>query len=131
MAEELRPPGYGPHDPYKVEKRKALTPKQRAKLFIDRKGICCWCGGKIKVGEPWIDEHWNPLWRNGDNADSNRGVAHTHCAKEKTKQEATARAKGRRVAAKHMGAWQSKGKPMPGTKRSGWKKKLNGQVERR
>jgi 5-methylcytosine-specific restriction endonuclease McrA len=121
-----------PHDPYAVEKRKPLTPKQRMQLFVDRGGVCCECGGKIHVGEKWIDEHINPLSRTGSNNWDNRGIAHEKCARKKTSREATERSKVRSVAAKHFGAGKtSKGRPMAGTKASGWKKKLDGTVVRR
>jgi 5-methylcytosine-specific restriction enzyme A len=47
--------------------RKPLTTKQRVELFRDHKGVCCVCGGKIKVGEKWIDEHIDPLGMTGTN----------------------------------------------------------------
>lgn len=120
------------HDPYRVEKRKPLTDKQRLQLFIEHDGMCCICGGKIKVGEAWIDEHIRPLWLDGTNEiETNRAPAHIKCASKKTHEdEAPQRAKVRRVAQKHFGARRSK-TPMPGSKASGWKKKMNGTVERR
>lgn len=119
------------HDPYKVERRKPLTDKQRLQLFIEHDGTCCLCGGKILVGQRWIDEHIKPLWRDGDNDLANRAPAHVKCASVKTHEiEATERAKSRRVAQKHFGAARSRN-PMPGSKASKWKKKMDGTVERR
>ena len=119
------------HDPYKVEKRKALTDKQRLRLFIDRDGLCCICGGKINaVNERWIDEHIAPLWLDGDNELSNRAPAHEKCARAKTDKEATERAKGRRVAERHFGAKRST-RPMIGSRASGYKKKMDGTVVKR
>lgn len=118
------------NDPYKVAPRKPLTPKQRLKLFLAHDGKCCVCGGKIGVGESWIDEHVNPLWLSGDNGTDNRAPAHVACAKDKTKREAGIRSKVRRVAAKHAGAHRSK-TPMPGSKASKWRKRMDGTVERR
>lgn len=118
------------HDPYRVERRKPLTDKQRLQLLIANDGRCCICGGKIDgVHEMW-DEHVNPLWLNGDNSAENRAPAHVRCARTKTAAEATKRAKGRRVAEKHYGAKRSK-RPMPGSRASGWKRKMDGTVERR
>jgi len=117
------------HDPFAVEKRKPLTPKQRMQLFVDRGGVCCECGGKIHVGERWIDEHIDPLSRTGTNALENRGIAHEKCARKKTSQEATERAKIRSVATKHFGA--KKKSTMPGSRDSKWKRKMDGTVVRR
>jgi 5-methylcytosine-specific restriction protein A len=120
------------HNPYEVEPRKPLTQKQKVEMFVRWNGICCICGTKINgVHESW-DEHINPLWLAGDNKAENRGPAHERCAREKTKKEATQRAKVRKAAARHMGAKKPrKGRPMPGTKASGWKHKLDGTWVRR
>ena len=64
-------------------------------------------------------------------SEPNRAPAHVKCAREKTDREATDRSKGRRVSEKHFGAKKVKSRPMMGTKASGWKKKLNGEVVRR
>jgi len=48
------------NEPVIVPPRRSLTRRQRVKLFDLRGGICGICGLKIKVGEPWIDEHMNP-----------------------------------------------------------------------
>lgn len=119
------------HNPYAVEPRRKLTDKQRLQMFMEHKGICCLCGGKIDgVRESWTDEHIEPLWRNGTNDMANRAPAHMKCARGKSGQENIDRAKGRRVAEKHFGAKVSKN-PMPGSRRSPWKKRIDGTVERR
>lgn len=121
------------HDPYAVEPRKPLSPKQKLQMFVRHNGICCVCGCKINaVKEAW-DEHVNPLWLEGDNAAENRAPAHERCAKEKSGKEAGARAKVRAVAEKHFGAKKGpkKGRPLPGTKASGLRKRMDGTVERR
>ena len=118
------------HNPYAVTSRKPLTAKQRLQLFIAEGGTCCICGGQIDgVREAW-DEHIDPLWLTGDNARANRGVAHERCARVKTSGEATTRAKVRSVAERHFGA-KRPARPMPGSRRSAWKKKVNGEVIRR
>lgn len=110
-----------PHDPYKVEPRKRLTDKQRLELFIRHNGICCVCGHKIDgVREMW-DEHVNPLWLNGDNTAENRAPAHAKCARGKTAEEATTRAKVRSVAEKHFGATRKTGFSKPKGMRYDWK----------
>ncbi len=118
------------HDPYRVEPRKPLTPKQRLKLFLEHEGVCCICHNKIRTNEPWIDEHRQPLWLDGTNDWSNRAPAHMECARQKTAREAKDRAKGRRIAEKHLGAHKSK-RPMPFGRGSRLKKKMNGEVVER
>lgn len=116
-----------PHNPYAVEPRKPLTPKQKLQMFLDAKGVCCICGGKINsVKEAW-DEHEAPLWLNGDNSAPNRAPAHAKCARDKTSKEAAVRAKVRRTAEKHQGAKKSS-KPMPCGRNSKFKKTFGGKV---
>jgi 5-methylcytosine-specific restriction endonuclease McrA len=111
------------------EARVPLSKAKRALLFAEHQGKCCLCGERIE-GAAWIDEHIEPLWRLGTNAWDNRGPAHVECAREKTRLEAKARAKCRRIAARAEGR-KRKSRPIPGSKASCWKKGLNGKVVRR
>lgn len=103
--------------------RKPLTRKQRAELFMRADGRCenPDCGVKL-TAKGWEADHAEELWTGGSNDISNYRVLCKPCHAAKTGKMATQRAKESRVRDKHIGAWQPKGKPMPGTKRSGWKK---------
>lgn len=85
-----------------LHKRKPLTKKERIELFREHKGMCCICGGKIQVGERWIDEHERALALGGSNDWENRGPAHEICAKVKTKNDIAMIAKAKRCEAKHF-----------------------------
>lgn len=114
--------------------RKALTPTQRLKLFEAFQGRCVLCDRKIEAGEPWIDEHLRALGLGGTNAAENRGPAHKACADAKTfgKDGDLARiAKAKRVKMRHLGIRQRKGPPLPGSKDSPWKRKMDGTLVRR
>ena len=127
------------HNPYERMARKPLTPKQKLKMFVENDGVCCVCGGKIDgIREAWdelsleefkalkvIDEHVNPLWRNGTNEPVNRKPAHERCARIKTSEEATQRAKIEEVAERHFGAKRG---TMPGSRGSKFKKLMSGKV---
>lgn len=69
-----------------IEKRKPLTPKQRAQIALDQKGLCgCGCGGKLNhAAEGTIDEHIIPLALGGSNDRGNRMLYRLPCAKGKT-----------------------------------------------
>lgn len=123
----------GRTDAFFVEPRKPLTKLQRAKLFAEHDGICCICKTKIDAPrEKWIDEHVIPLSRGGTNDMDNRGPAHERCATVKTKADKAGLAKDRRLYANHIGAKDKpKGRPMAGTKASGWKKTFNNGWVRR
>lgn len=90
--------------PLSLHNRKPLTAKERIELFRAHDGICCICGGKIQVGEAWIDEHQRALALGGSNDLENRGPAHVKCAKVKTKDDMGMIAKAKRMEAKHFGA---------------------------
>jgi len=114
--------------------RKALTPTQRLKLFESFGGRCVLCDRKIEAGEPWIDEHLRALGLGGTNAAENRGPAHKACADAKTfgKDGDLARiAKAKRVKMRHLGIRLRKGPPIPGSKDSPWKRKMDGTLVRR
>lgn len=118
------------------EKRNKLTKKQIVALFIAQDGKCCLCRFQelqVKGHMPieFIDEHVNPLWRGGGNEMQNRGLACIPCAGDKTSVEATERAKGRHVFERHIGVKKPKGRPMPGSRASGLRKRFDGTVERR
>ncbi len=114
--------------------RKPLTPTQRLKLFEAFQGRCVLCDRKIEVGEPWIDEHLRALGLGGSNVAENRGPAHKACAVAKAhgKDGDLARiAKAKRVKMRHIGVKTRKGPPMPGSKASPWKRRMDGTLERR
>lgn len=116
------------HDPYRVEPRKPLSPAQRLRMFVRHKGICCLCGHKIDgVREAW-DEHISPLWLAGDNSAENRAPAHERCARQKTKKEATERAKSRRIAERHFGARKAKHPTEYTRLKHKWKRTVDGRV---
>lgn len=113
-----------------MTKRKTLTRLARVRIFGD--GKCCLCGINIDAGrgDKWQVEHIKPLWLGGDDDERNMGPAHEACAREKTSAEAPVKAKSDRVRANFLGVPKS-GRPMPGSRASGLKKKMNGTVERR
>lgn len=118
--------------PITLHKRKPLTTNERVKLFRDHGGLCCICGGKIHAPkEKWWDEHELALALGGSNDWENRGPAHVACAKEKTRKDMGAIAQAKRREAKHIGAERKTSRPIPGSKASSLRKRMNGNVERR
>lgn len=124
-----------PHDMFEPAKRKSLSPKKRAQLFLDHAGTCVICGVKIYPdrGQKWHVEHIIPLadyTGTGDpNGLDNLGPAHDHCARGKTSKEANSRGKMRRQGMKHLGVKKERrGPPMPGSRASRYKKKIGGGV---
>lgn len=117
-----------------VIKRKSLTKRQRAELFLEHKGICGLCGKKIDDPIRWRDEHLNSLFGGGDNSWRNRAPVHLACAKVKDKTDAKLRAKIKRLRG-DTGTKRIRkaipSRPMAGTVASGLKKSFSGKVTKR
>ena len=87
-----------------------------------------------KVGEklrPELD-HGTPLILGGQNRESNIQLLCHECHGAKTKLDVKLKAKVARVRTKlSLGIKTAKGRPMPGSKASGLRKRMDGTVERR
>jgi hypothetical protein len=119
---------------FRHEPRERLTDQQRAKLFLDKGGKCHRCRRKLRSGENWTAEHVIALQNGGTNADGNWDVTCDWCLPGKNADDAAIAAKGRAVVVScyvPRRERQKKGRPMPGTKRSGWKRKMSGELVRR
>lgn len=119
---------------FRHEPRQRLSDQQRAKLFLDRGGKCHACGRKLRSGDDWIAEHVTALQVGGGNEWANLAVTCAWCLPKKNATDAAKAAKGRAVAVASIiptSQRQKKGRPIDGSKRSRWKKKMDGTVERR
>jgi streptomycin 6-kinase len=52
------------------------------------------------------------------------------CHGKKTAQDVKHISKAKRLEAKHIGAFRKSGRPLPGSKASGIRKRMNGRIER-
>ena len=87
------------------------------------------CSAPIDIGNFHYD-HIIPYWTCRDSSLSNCQLLCTVCHREKTKRDIQNIAKCKRIADKRIKARQPRGRPMPGTKRSGIRKRMSGRVER-
>lgn len=111
--------------------RRTWTPRRKLAVFETHGGKCHICGQKIDgAREPWELEHLIPVAMGGEDDETNVAPAHVACHSAKTKKDRKQIAKANRVRAKHNGAKQTK-HPLPGSKSSGWKRKISGEVVRR
>lgn len=116
------------------EPRRKLTDQQLAAMFLRHNGKCAKCTRKIRSGELWHADHIIALENGGTNDPSNFQPLCAWCHAIKTKEDHGKAAKSRAVATAHVvptSQRQKKGRPLPGTKRSGWKHKISGDWERR
>ena len=87
---------------------------------------------KIDAGKAWDIDHIAPLALGGTNELKNLQILCKPCHRSKTSQSDIPRiAKTKRLKARHLGARSPSSRPIPGSRRSSWKRKLDGSVVRR
>ena len=112
-------------------KRVRITTKMRADIFSRHNGVCHLCQLKVDAGQDWDVSHEIPLEMGGKDDETNWYVAPRKCQRVHTAQTDMPRiAKTKRMHQRHIGAKQSRN-PLPGGKKSMWKKKIDGTVVRR
>lgn len=117
---------------FRTTPRKRLTDQQKAKRFLELDGRCHGCNRKLRPGDDYIWEHENALLNGGTNDLDNFVLTCSACKPGKDAKDHAQAAKVRRIATKHVTPGRvRKGPPMPGSRDSKWKKRMNGTVERR
>ena len=109
----------------------AIPPRVRLRIFEAHGGRCHISGRLIRAGEPWDCDHIVALVNGGQHRESNLAPALRDKHREKTADDVREKSIVRRKAMKSLGIAPKKGRPMPGSKASGFKKCMNGNVERR
>lgn len=109
--------------------RRSVSTRERTALFQRWNGECHICGGRIGVGEAWDVEHVIPLAQGGEDGGDNLRPAHRKCHSSKTKDDAANTARAKRREAAHIGA-KTTARPMPGSRASGIRIRMNRKVER-
>ena len=113
-------------------RRSVFSTSFRLNLFLKRKGTCTSCSQKIDAGKAWDIDHILPLALGGTNELKNLQIFCKPCHQSKTSQSDIPRiAKTKRLKARHLGARSPSTRPIPGSRRSPWKRKLDGSVVRR
>lgn len=104
------------------------SPTVRLRIFLTHNSICHLCETKIQVGQKWDASHLKSIWDGGENRETNLAPAHRKCHRDHTSKEKTEQADANRKAMKHLGIKPRKSPPMPGSKDSKWKRKMDGTV---
>ena len=114
------------------QRRITFSTSFRLSLFLKKKGICSACSLKIEAGKAWDIDHILPLALGGANEPKNLQILCKPCHQSKTSQSDIPRiAKTKRLKARHLGARSPSNRPIPGSRRSPWKRKMDGSVVRR
>lgn len=110
----------------------AIPPRVKERIARAACDHCVKCDRK--VGEKLRPEfdHVTPLILGGQNRESNIQLLCHECHGAKTKLDVKLKAKVARVHTKlSLGIRANKGRPMPGSRASGLRKRMDGTVERR
>ena len=113
--------------------RNEFTKAIKAAAFLRANGHCQSCGDKLRPGG-WECDHGVACGLNlsGGNRDiGNAVVLCLPCHSVKTRDDIKRIAKAKRIERKRLGLNKRRGRPMPGTKASGWRHRMNGKWERR
>ena len=114
--------------PTAMTKRRRWSATQRVALFLKHDGVCHLCQGKISAGQAWEVSHDIPLELGGADDDENCKPAHFKCHRAHTAAVNVPNiVKAKRRQARDLGAKRSSN-PLPGGKRSKWKRKMDGTV---
>ncbi len=105
--------------------------KVRVRVFEAKGGRCHMCGRKIQTGEAWTCEHVIALINGGLNAEPNLDLTCGWCLPQKNATDVAIKSKSYRVRSKHLGLKKPKGRPIIGSKASGWRRKMDGTLVKR
>lgn len=112
--------------------RRHISRKERAQIFLDAGGVCHLCSGRIDAArEAWEVEHIIPLAQGGDDHGDNLRPAHVKCHRTKSAKDAGDTARAKRLEAKHIGTKAPTRATIPGSKRSPFKRTIDGRTIRR
>ncbi len=101
-----------------------IPPRVKLRIFERYFGKCCGCGLKV-VGRPAYDHHI-ALANGGENRESNIRLLCERCHGDKTKTDVHIKATIQKKKKKRLKLGRSR--PIPGSKGSGYRKKLDGTV---
>ena len=106
----------------------AIPARVRVRVFQRCGGVCHLSGIKIRPGDEWDMDHVRALCNGGENRESNLAPALRDKHREKTASDVAQKSKDARVRARHLGVLPISRNPVPGSKASKWKKKVDGTV---
>lgn len=115
----------GKHDDTRVPDR------VRIRIFERYGGRCYHSGRLIQAGEAWNLDHVIALANGGSHSEDNLAPILIDPHKEKTKADRKIQSRIYKIKKRHLGLKKPRGRPMAGTRLSGWKKRMDGTVVKR
>lgn len=107
-----------------------IPDRVRMRVWVRSGGRCHCCGRLILVGERWEADHVVALINGGEHRESNLRPILVEHHKSKTNDDVATKSYTYRIRKKHLGLRKAK-RPMPGSRASGWKKRMDGTVVKR
>lgn len=106
-----------------------VPPRVKARIVLSQGGICaCGCGVKLgQAGEVIEFDHTIALINGGENREGNLRALRKPCHRAKTTADVAQKSVEARKRAKHLGLKESRS-PLPGGRKSKWKRKVGGGV---
>lgn len=111
-------------------RRRRLTGQDRRAIWEREHGHCMLCGVKLQVGR-FVFEHCRALELGGTDTPDNIRLTCLSCAREKTRDDHRRAAKAKRQKIAGLGLKPPSHRPIPGSRASGWKHRMDGSWERR
>jgi 5-methylcytosine-specific restriction enzyme A len=109
-----------------------IPDRVKLRVFLRHNGKCqCGCGRKIISGQAWQCDHRIALINGGSHRENNLVPLLLECHKNKTKADVAEKSVTYHKRKAHLGIAKSKYPPIMGSKRSGWKRKMDGSWVRR
>lgn len=109
-----------------------VPPRVRLRVLLTFNRVCNKCYRVIRPGVEWTCDHKIALINGGENRERNLQPLCDWCNPLKNKADVAEKSAVYDRAASHAGIKRKpKGRPMPGTKLSGWKHKVSGEWVRR
>lgn len=102
----------------------------RIRIFDRHRGRCHLSGATIMAGQAWDLDHIIALANGGRHRESNLAPVLRDHHREKTKLDRKAQSRIYKARKRHLGLKKPK-RPIMGSRASGWKRKMDGTVERR
>ncbi len=109
----------------------AIPPRVRLRVLERDNNSCAVCHTPIHGGVRWETDHIKAIINGGQNRESNLQTLCKVCHIIKSKGDVAMKAYTAQLKSKHLGLKKSRWPAMAGTKRSGWRKRMDGTVERR
>lgn len=115
-----------------MSSRRRISARERAAIFARCGGRCHICGHRVDgTHERWEVEHIIPLELGGDDEGDNLAPAHVACHRDKTKADARAIAKTKRMQQRAIGIGRQATRKLRGGRHDNIKFKVGGGWEPR